>query len=59
MGSLYLWGRSMQEMSGDVVIGRSIYGVAVIDGSLYSILQSTYCRAKLAECKYCSLQRVP
>ena len=36
MGSLYLWGRSIQEMGGDVVIGRSIYGVAVIDGSLYS-----------------------
>ena len=35
-GSLYLWGRSIQEMGGDVVIGRSIYGVAVIDGSLYS-----------------------
>ena len=33
MGSLYLWGRSIQEM-GDVVIGRSIYGV--VDGSLYS-----------------------
>ena len=36
MGSLYLWGRSIQEMGGDVVIGRSIYGVVVIDGSLYS-----------------------
>jgi len=36
MASLYLWGRSIQEMSGDVVIGRSIYGVVVIDGSLYS-----------------------
>ena len=35
-GSLYLWGRSIQEMGGDVVIGRSIYGVIVIDGSLYS-----------------------
>ena len=34
MGSLYLWGRSVQEMSGDVVIGRSIYGIVVIDGSL-------------------------
>ena len=34
MGSLYLWGRSTQEMGGDVVIGRSIYGVVVIDGSL-------------------------
>ena len=36
MGSLYLWGHSIQEMGGDVVIGCSIYGVAVIDGSLYS-----------------------
>ena len=36
MGSLYLWGRSIQEMGGDVVIGLSIYGVVVIDGSLYS-----------------------
>ena len=29
-------GRSIQEMGGNVVIGRSIYGVVVIDGSLYS-----------------------
>ena len=36
MGSLYLWGRSIQEMSGNDVIGRSIYGVVVIDGLLYS-----------------------
>ena len=36
MGSLYLWGRSIQEMGGDVVIGCSIYGVVVIDGSLCS-----------------------
>ena len=42
MGSLYLWGRSTQEMGGDVVIGRSIYGVAVIDGSLYSKFYSKF-----------------
>ena len=36
MGSLYLWGHSIQEMGGDVVIGRSIFGVVVIDGSLCS-----------------------
>ena len=36
MGLLYLWGRSIQKMGGDVVIGHSIYGVIVIDGSLYS-----------------------
>ena len=29
MGSMYLWGRSTQEMGGDVVIGCSIYGVVV------------------------------
>ena len=33
MGSLYLWGCSIQEMGGDVVIGCSIYGVVVIGGS--------------------------
>ena len=33
MGSLYLWGRSIQKVGSDIVIGRSIYGVAVIDGS--------------------------
>ena len=32
----YFWGRSIQEMGGNVVIGRSIYGVVVIDRSLYS-----------------------
>ena len=42
MGSLYLWGCSIQEMGGDVVIVRSIYGVVVIDGSLYSRFYSMY-----------------
>ena len=42
MGSLYLWGRSIQEMGGDVVIGCSIYGVVVIDGSLYSFYGSIH-----------------
>ena len=41
-GSLYLWGCSIQEMGGDVVIGRSIYGVVVIDGSLYSRFYGMY-----------------
>ena len=36
MASLCLWNRSIQEMGGDVVIGRCIYGVLVIDGLLYS-----------------------
>ena len=42
MGSSYLWGHSIQEMSGNVVIGRSIYGVVVIDGLLYSQFYSMY-----------------
>ena len=33
---MYLWGRSIQEMGGNVVIGHSIHGVVVIDGSLHS-----------------------
>ena len=36
MGLLYFWGRSIQEMGGNVVIGRSIYAGVVINGSLYS-----------------------
>ena len=43
MGSLYFWGRSIQEMGGNVVIGRSIYGVIVIDGSLYSRFYGINC----------------
>ena len=31
MGSLYLWGRSIQEMDGDVVIDCSIYRVVVLN----------------------------
>ena len=34
MGSLHLWGYSIQEMGSNVVIGCSIYGVVVIHGSL-------------------------
>ena len=41
MGSLYLWDRSIQEMGGGGMIGRSIYGVVVIDGSLYSQFYGT------------------
>ena len=36
MVPLYLWGCSIQEIGCYVVIGRSIYGVVVVDGSLYS-----------------------
>ena len=43
MGSLYLWGRSIQEMGGNVVIGRSIYGVVVINGSLHSRFYGMTC----------------
>ena len=44
MRSLYLWGRSTQVMGGDVLIGRSIYGVVVIDGSLYSRFYGMHCK---------------
>ena len=40
-------GRSIQEMGSDVVIGRSIYEVVVIDGSLYSRF---YGMSKLTPC---------
>ena len=40
MGSLYLWGHSIQEMGSDIVIGHSIYGVVVINGSLYGIISN-------------------
>ena len=33
---LYLGGRTIQEVGGEMMMGLSIYGVAVIDGSLYS-----------------------
>ena len=36
MGSLYLGGPTIQEMDGKMMMGLSIYGVAVISGSLYS-----------------------
>ena len=36
MGLLYLRGRTIQKVSGEMMMGSSIYGVAVIDGSLYS-----------------------
>ena len=38
MGSLYLWGHSIKEMGSDVVIGHSIYGVVVINGSILQYL---------------------
>ena len=36
MGSLYLVGPTIQEVDGKMMMGLSIYGVAVISGSLYS-----------------------
>ena len=36
MGSLYLRGPTIQEVDGKIMMGLSIYGVAVMDGSLYS-----------------------
>ena len=36
MGSLYLGGPTIQEVDGEMMMGLSIYGVAVISGSLYS-----------------------
>ena len=35
-GSLYLGGPTIQEVDGKMMIGLSIYRVAVISGSLYS-----------------------
>ena len=36
MGSLYLGGPTIQEVDGKMMMGLSIYGVAVISGLLYS-----------------------
>ena len=36
MGSLYLGGPTIQEVDGKMMMGLSVYGVAVISGSLYS-----------------------
>ena len=36
MGSLYSGGPTIQEVDGKMMMGLSIYGVAVISGSLYS-----------------------
>ena len=44
MGSLYLGGPTIQEVDGKMMMGLSIYGVAVISGSLYSRFYSTYAK---------------
>ena len=40
--SLYLGGPNIQEVDGEMMMGLSIYGVAVIDGSLYSRFYGIY-----------------
>ena len=42
MGSLYLGGPTIQEVDGKMMMGLSIYGVAVISGSLYSRFYGIY-----------------
>ena len=42
MESLNLRGHTIQEVGGKMMIGSSIYGVAVIDGSLCSGFYSTW-----------------
>ena len=41
IGLLYLRGCTIQEVGGEMMMGSSMYGVAVIDGSLYSRVEST------------------
>ena len=58
MGWLYLGGRTIQEVGGEMMMGLSIYGVAVMDGSLYSrvygILQQCRASSKQSCARYCS-----
>ena len=42
MGSLYSGGPTIQEVDGKMMMGLSIYGVAVISGSLYSRFYGIY-----------------
>ena len=42
MGWLYLGGRTIQEVGGEMMMGLSIYGVTVMDGSLYSRFYGIY-----------------
>ena len=42
MGSLYLGGPTIQEVDGEMMMDLSIYGVAVMDGSLYSRFYGIY-----------------
>ena len=42
MGLLYLGGPTIQEVDGEMMMGLSIYGVAVMDGSLFSRFYGIY-----------------
>ena len=42
MGSFYLGGPTIQEVDGEMMMGLSIYGVAVMDGLLYSRFYGIY-----------------
>ena len=42
MWSLYLGGFTIQEVDGEMMMGLSIYDVAVMDGSLYSRFYSIF-----------------
>ena len=42
MGSLYLGGPTIQEVDGEMMMGLSIYGVTVMDWSLYSRFYGIY-----------------
>ena len=47
MGSLYLGGRTLQEVDGKMMNGVSIYGVAVISWSLYSRFYGILCMKRM------------
>ena len=50
MGSLYLGGPTIQEVDCEMMMGLSIYGVAVMDGSLYSRFYSIYIHTGQLQC---------
>ena len=47
MGSLYLGGGTLQEVDGKMMMGLSIYGVAVISRSLYSRFYGILCMKRM------------
>ena len=52
MGSLYLGGRTIQEVDGEMMMGLSIYGVAVMDWSLYSRFYGSFSKSDAAASIY-------